>query len=175
MNKRSQAYADAIVGIARGEDALEVVDDELLQVARAVAGNRELYDALTDAQLPVTQRLEIVDRVLEAAHPATRTAVALLVSSGRARDIEEIARAVAERSAEERQRGVAEVQVAVQLSKKQREQLRKALEAATGKQLELKVFVDPSVIGGVRAKVGDTVIDGSVARRLDDIKASLGG
>ncbi|MGH3442576.1 MAG: ATP synthase F1 subunit delta [Nitriliruptorales bacterium] len=174
MSRRSQSYVDAIVAIARGEDALEVVDDELLQVAQAVAKNRDLYDALTNPQLPVTQRLEIVDRVLEAAHPATRTAVALLVSSGRARDIEEVARAVAERSAEERQRAVAEVQVAVPLSKARREKLRKALEAATGMRLELTVLVDPTVLGGVRAKIGDTVIDGSVSRRLDDIRARLG-
>lgn len=174
MNPRSKAYADAIVEVARGEDALAVVDDELLQIARAVSGNRELYDALTDQQLPVARRLEIVDRVLETAHPATRTAVALLVSSGRARDIEDIARAVAERAAEERQRAVAEVQVAVPLSQERRERLLEALESATGMQLDLKVFVDPAVIGGIRAKIGDTVIDGSVARRLDDIKARLG-
>ena len=54
-----------------------------------------------------------------------------------------------------------------------RDQLREALERATGKRLDLRVVVDPTVVGGVRAQVGDTVIDGSVRRRLDQLKQAI--
>ncbi len=53
------------------------------------------------------------------------------------------------------------------------ERLRAALAHATGKDLELKVIVDPSVIGGVVARVGDVVIDGSVARRLASLREAM--
>ncbi|HEX2026874.1 MAG TPA: ATP synthase F1 subunit delta [Nitriliruptorales bacterium] len=170
---RVGAYADAIFEVARGERAVDAVDDELLQVARAVRDNRELHDAMTNHEFPVGRRLDALDRILEAAHPTTRAAMALLVTSGRVRELEEIARRVAERAAAERQRELAEVYVAVPLDEDRRERLRQALEEATGKDLELKVFVDPGVIGGVRAMVGDTVIDGTLARRLEEVRARL--
>lgn len=175
MSEKGDAYARALVEVGRAEDALDVLGDELLRVAEAVRSDRELHDALTDQHVAVEGRLRVVDQVLQAAHPATRSAVALLVAAGRARDLDEVAQRVAALAAEERQRALAEVRVAVPLSDERKEELRKALERATGKQLELKVFVDPSVVGGVRAKIGDMIIDGSLARRIDDLEARLTG
>jgi F-type H+-transporting ATPase subunit delta len=76
-------------------------------------------------------------------------------------------------SAAEANKEVAEVRSAVPLTSDQRERLAKALGLATGKQIEVKVVVDPSVLGGVVAQVGDTVIDGSVRTRLDQLKHAL--
>ena len=61
------------------------------------------------------------------------------------------------------------------LDDKQRKELAEALSKATGKKVEVKVLVDPSVIGGVVAKVGDTVIDGTVKRRLEQLKEQVSG
>ncbi len=174
-NDRTKPYVDAIISMASGEDALDAVEDELLRIARALEEHTDLHEALSDNQLPVGRRLEVVDEVLEAAHPMTRTAVTLLVASGRARQFQTIAHAVAERAAKERERELAEVYVAVPLDQERRERLREALEEVTGKQLELKVYVDESVIGGVRAHIGDTIIDGTIARRLEEIRSRLGG
>jgi F-type H+-transporting ATPase subunit delta len=65
---------------------------------------------------------------------------------------------------------VAEVRSAIDLNDDQRKRLAEALGQATGKQVEVKVVVDPSVLGGIVAQVGDTVIDGSVRGRLDQLK-----
>ena len=170
---RTEAYAQAIVMIARGEDALDAVDEELLRVARGLADNPQLHEALTDGRLPIDRRIQVLDEVLPAAHPATRSALAMLVAAGRIRQLDAVAHRVAELTAAEGERELAEVRVAVPLNEEQRERLRRALERATGKRLELMVFVDPTVVGGVFAKVGDSVIDGSVARRLDDVRARL--
>jgi F-type H+-transporting ATPase subunit delta len=59
------------------------------------------------------------------------------------------------------------------LTDKQRERLERALSAATGRTVEAKVVVDPTVIGGVVARVDDLVFDGSVASRLEDAKQAL--
>lgn len=176
MTDRTSSYADAIVALATAEGALDVVESELLTVARTIDASEDLRDRLTDIQLPVGQRLKFVDSdVLTAAHPTTRAALAMLIAAGRAGDVSAIATRVAERAAEQRDSELAEVAVAVELDERQRQELKAALERATGKKLELRVHVDPKVLGGVRAKIGDIVIDGSIAKRLDDIRTKIAG
>jgi len=173
---RNLRYAEAIVTLARGEDALDVVEDELLAVARAVDGNEELRQRLTDIHLPVARRLGFVEsEAMAAAHPATRTALATIIAAERAGDLAVIAQEVARRAAAARDEELAEAYVAVPLDDARRAALKDALERATGRKLDLKVIVDPSVVGGVRARIGDTVIDGSLLRRLTDLRTRVGG
>ena len=175
MSERTQAYAQAIVALANGEGALDSVEDELLQIAKAVDSNNDLREKLVDIHLPVAQRLAFVESdVLQAAHPATRAALAMIITANRAGDIDQIATEVSRHAAEARERELAEIYVAAPIDDRRREELREALERATGKKLDIKVFVDPTVVGGVRAKVGDTVIDGSLARRLSEVRTRLG-
>jgi F-type H+-transporting ATPase subunit delta len=144
-------------------------------IASAVDASSDLRNALTDPSAPVGQRLALLEtQVLAAASVGTRAAVAAVLAAGRADDLVEIATAVARLVASANDRELAEVTVAAPLDDQRRESLRLALEAATGKQLELQVVVDASVVGGVRAIVGDTVLDGSLARRLDDIRTRVG-
>lgn len=174
MSDRTRGYARAVVALATGEGALDTVEDELLQIARAVEQNNELRQRLIDIHIPVGQRVRFVEaEALTAAHPATQSAVAMIVAANRAGDLGEIARDVAEQAAAARERELAEVHVAVPLDDAQRDRLREALERATGKKLDIKVYVDESVVGGVRARIGDTVIDGSLARRLDEIRTRV--
>lgn len=176
MTDRTQSYARAVVELATGEGALDAVEDELLVVARAVDTHEELRQRLTDIHLPVAQRLGFVDsEVLEAAHPGTRAALAMLIAANRAGDLSAIASQVAERAAAAREEELAEVFVAVPLDESQQRSLKEALERATGKRLDLKVHVDESIVGGVRARIGDTVIDGSLARRIDELRTRVGG
>jgi F-type H+-transporting ATPase subunit delta len=171
---RTHHYAQAVVALAEAEGALGAVEDELLAVARAVDGNDELRRKLTDQHLPVGQRLTFAESAaLAAAHPATRAALAMLIAAERVGDIAAIADVVAAEGAARRDAEVAEVYVAAPVDEAKREALKAALERATGKRLDLKVFVDPSVIGGVRAKIGDIVIDGSLAQRLDELRTRV--
>ena len=68
---------------------------------------------------------------------------------------------------------VAEVRSAVPLDDEQVQRLAEALSQATGKHVEVKVIVDPSVLGGVVARIGDTVIDGTVRHRLDQLEGAI--
>ncbi len=78
-----------------------------------------------------------------------------------------------ELSAAQRQREVAEVRAAVPLDDGLRERLARALSEALGKEVEVKVVVDPRVLGGVLARIGDTVIDGTIRRRLEELKERI--
>lgn len=171
---RTRAYAQAVVALATGEGALDAVEDELLAVARAVDGDDALRRTLTDQHLPVGNRLQFAESAaLAAAHPATRSALAMIIAADRAGELTAIAAEVADTAARSRDAEVAEVTVAAPLDDAKRQALTAALERATGKTLDVKIVVDPTVIGGVRAKIGDTVIDGSLAKRLDDLRARI--
>ncbi len=168
---RTLAYAEALFGVARAEGTLGEVEDELFRFSQTLQGNDELREALTDAGIPAARRQQIVEDLLGGAASATTVAlVSMVVGTGRARSLPTIIGKLVEMSAAEANKAVAEVRSAVPLTDDQRERLAKALGQATGKQVEVKVVVDPSVLGGIVAQVGDTVIDGSVRSRLDQLK-----
>jgi F-type H+-transporting ATPase subunit delta len=171
---RTLAYAEALFAVARAEGTLGEVEDELFRFSQTLQGNDELRDALTDAGIPAALRQQIVEDLLGGnASPTTVALVSMVVGTGRARDLPSIIQRLVEMSAAEANKEVAEVRSAVPLTADQRDRLAKALEDATGKQVEVKVVVDPSVLGGIVAQVGDTVIDGSVRHRLDQLKNAL--
>jgi F-type H+-transporting ATPase subunit delta len=171
----AQHYADAIYGIAETERQLGRVEDELHAVAQAFESNDQLRSALTDAHIPVAQRLQVVEDLLTGkASSATLAAVSLIVAAGRASDLPTIAHALLEKSAAVRNHAVAEVRSAVPLTDDQRKRLAAALKKSTGKDVEVKVIIDPAVLGGIVTQIGDTVIDGSVRHRLNQVRESLG-
>ncbi len=168
---RIEAYASALFEVARAEGSLELVEDQLFKVARTVEGNDELRTTLTDPTVPVDRRLGIVeDLVGRRALPLTTSFVSFLVAAGRARDLPAIVDRLVERAADERSEVVAEVRSAVPLSDDQVSRLSESLGKATGKKVAVKVVVDPEVLGGLVTQIGDTVIDGSVRHRLDQLK-----
>jgi F-type H+-transporting ATPase subunit delta len=171
---RISAYAEAMLAVAGAEGQLADVEDELFRFARALEGNDELRDALTDARIPVSRRQQIVEDLLGGRASAPTVAlVSMAVGTGRGRDLPAIIDKLVRMSAALAKREVAEVRSAIDLNDEQRGRLAEALERVTGKAVEVKVVVDPSVLGGVVATVGDTVIDGSVRTRLEQLKSNF--
>jgi F-type H+-transporting ATPase subunit delta len=163
-----RGYAQALFSVAEAEDALETVEDELFRFARALDGEADLRETLTDPGLPVDRKKAVLQDILgERASPHTISIIGFLVEQGKARELTAIVDELVALAAERRKAAVAEVRTAVSLTEKHRKDLAEALEHATGKKVELKVVVDPSVVGGVVARVGDQVIDGSIRRRLE--------
>ena len=168
---RTLAYAEALFGVARAEGTLGEVEDELFRFSQILQGSDELRDALTDPGIPASRRQQIIEDLLGGRASSTTVAlVSLVVGTGRARELPTIIRQLVDMSAAEANKEVAEVRSAIDLNDDQRKRLAQALGQATGKQVEVKVVVDPSVLGGIVAQVGDTVIDGSVRGRLDQLK-----
>lgn len=168
---RTLAYAEALFAVARAEGTLGEVEDELFRFSQVLQGSDELREALTDPRIPASRRQQIVEDLLGGkASDTTVALVSMVVGTGRARDLPDIIAKLVEVSAAEAQKEVAEVRSAVPLNDDQRKRLAEALNKATGKQVEVKVIVDPSVMGGIVAQVGDTVIDGSVRSRLEQLK-----
>ena len=171
---RIDGYARALFEIARAEGNLDEVEDELFRFARNVESSDQLRSALTDEMVPAEKRQAIVEDLLGGKATATTTQlVSMVVGAGRARDLPAIIDKLVQRASSAKSLEVAEVRSAVPLTEDQQTRLAAALANATGKQVNLKVVVDPSVLGGIVATVGDTVIDGSVRTALDHLKARL--
>ncbi len=171
---RIDGYARALFEVARAEGTIDEVEDELFRFARSFESSDELRNALTDEQVPAGKRQAIVEDLLGGkATPTTTQLVSMVVGSGRGRDLPAIVDKLVARAASAKDLSVAEVRSAVALTDDQQDRLKAALANATGKQVNLKVIVDPSVLGGLVATVGDTVIDGSVRTRVDQLKSRL--
>lgn len=174
MSDRIDGYARGLFEIARAEGTLDEVEDELFRFARSLEGSDQLRNTLTDEQIPAARRQAIVEDLLGGKATGTTTQlISLVVGSGRGRDLPAIIDRLVQRASSSKQLEVAQVRSAVALSADQQTRLAAALANATGKQVNLKVTVDPSIIGGIVATVGDTVLDGSVRTRLDQLKARL--
>jgi F-type H+-transporting ATPase subunit delta len=170
-----EGYARALFEVANAEGTLDEVEDELFRFARTLEGNDELRSVLTDEAVPVARRQGIVEDLLGAkAAPITANLVQFVIGAGRARQLPQIIGRLVERAAEAKDSALAEVRSAVPLTNDQITRLAAALGKATGKRVEVKVIVDPSVLGGIVAQVGDTVIDGSVRTRLDQLREAIG-
>jgi F-type H+-transporting ATPase subunit delta len=171
---RIDGYATAILEFARAEGQLERVGDELFRIARAFESSNPLRDALTDPRIPAERKKGVIDDLLGAKTlPLTVNLVSFVVNAGRASDLPAIADRVAAMAASARDKAIAEVRTAVKLDAATIERLTAALNKATGKDVEVKIVVDPTVIGGVVARVGDLVIDGTVSHRLQQLRETL--
>jgi F-type H+-transporting ATPase subunit delta len=169
-----EGYARALFEVARAEGTLDEVEDELFRFARSYESSDALRNALTDEHIPAEKRQAIVEDLLGGKTTTTTIQlVSMVVGSGRSRDIPAIVDSLVARASSAKQLDVAEVRTAVALTDDQQARLKAALENATGKSINLKTVVDPTVVGGVVATIGDTVIDDTVRTRIEQLKSRL--
>lgn len=174
MTDRIDGYASAILDLARAEGELDRVEGEFLAIGQAFEKSAELRSALTDPQLPAERKQAVVDELIGGrASQLTVGLIQFIIAQGRASEIPSMARAFVKRAVESRSKAVAEVRSAVPLDASTVERLAAALGRATGKIVEVKVVVDESVIGGIVARVGDVVIDGSIANAIGELRQAV--
>lgn len=172
---RIGGYADAVLAVARAEGAQAEVESELARFADALRSSDELQSTLADSVIDVERRLQITEDLLGGkALPATAALVSLVVGAGRGGELVEIIDAAIDRAAAGRNRRVARVRSAVELTGEQRSRLTAAIKASSGLDVEIQAIVDPGVVGGVVTEIGDDVIDGSVRSRLQQMRSGLG-
>jgi len=172
---RINSYAEAFVHLADAEGVTDRVMSELRDLKSALETNDQLRSHLTDEMVPADRRQKTIEALLTGkAHNLTAQLVSMAIGAGRGRDLPAIIDLAVKSSSSTAGRSVAEVRSAIALTDDQQKRLADALSKATGGQpISLKIIVDPSVVGGLVATVGDQVIDGSVRNRLDQLKSRL--
>ncbi|MFD0414322.1 F0F1 ATP synthase subunit delta [Streptomyces sp. NPDC127108] len=161
---------------AQKSGALDGVEDELFRFGRIVSSSTELRSALTDRAANATAKSGLVRGLLDGrADVVTERLVERLVTVPRGRSLEEGLESLSKLAADRRQRMVAVVTSAVPLSDQQKQRLGTALAKIYGRQMHLNLDVDPTVLGGIRVQVGDEVINGSIADRIEDAHRRMAG
>lgn len=174
MSERTDGYALAILEFAAAEGESARVEQELHSIASAIDGNPELRSALTDPAVPSSRKQSVIDDLVGGrVSSVTANLVGLIAAQNRMGDLAEIARKLSERKAASQGARLAEVRSAVPLDEATVQRLAAALSKQVGSPVEVRTVVDPEIMGGIVARVGDTVIDGSVRRRLDSLRQTL--
>lgn len=174
MDDRTRGYANAILAFGEAEGDLDAIVEELFAFARSFESSPRLREALSDPALPAENKAAVISDLLgERANPHTVSILRFVVELGRGRDLDRIVDEVTRLAAERRQHVVAEVRAAVPIDDERRAALARALSAATGRTVEVKTVLDAGVVGGIVARVGDEVFDGSVRARLEEAKDVL--
>jgi F-type H+-transporting ATPase subunit delta len=172
--ERIRGYAERTFEKLSDTDAVDNLEDELFRLARIAEQSPPLREALVDPNSPLERRLAVLADLIEGKVSAeTHALTAYVLRSGRGRDFVGALDYLVDLAAEERGRRVAEVRAALELDDDERTRLTEALSRLSRRPVELRVIIDPSVIGGIGVTVGDTVIDGTVRHRLDMLKETL--
>ena len=172
--ERVDGYADGVLEQVEDRGNLDDIEDELFRFMRTVDGSPELSGALADRDVPADMRRSLVADLLQGkASPATVRLAAYATQVGRPRDYGELLAHLVDRVAAESNRRLAEVRVPVDLDEERRHHLASALSLVAGHPVEVRLTLDPSVLGGFVATMGDTVVDGSVRHRLELLKERL--
>ena len=173
----AQRYARALFSLARDEDRVDAVGAELGRLVDAMRAAPALRDVLVRPLHPAGERRAALLAVGERLGLSTlvRNFGCFLIDQRRTADVEAIRDAYVQLAEGAAGRVQGEVVTAAALSDAQLERLRGVLSARTGRTVALQVRVDPSLLGGATARVGDLVFDGSLRTQLARLRASLKG
>ncbi|MFF8266061.1 F0F1 ATP synthase subunit delta [Streptomyces sp. NPDC016562] len=176
VDSLEELAATADLTAAQQGGALDNVEDEIFRFGRIVSSNTELRSALTDRAATVAAKSELLRSLLGGkANAVTERLVTRLVTRPRGRSLEAGLESLSTLAAERRNRMVATVTTAVPLSDVQRARLGAVLAKLYGRQMHLNLDVDPEVLGGIEVRVGDEVIDGTIAERLSEASRRMAG
>ncbi|MEU0393173.1 F0F1 ATP synthase subunit delta [Streptomyces sp. NPDC006208] len=161
---------------AQRTGVLDDVEDELFRFGRILGSSTELRSALTDRSAPASAKSELLRSLLGGkADPVTERLVVRLVTQPRGRSLEAGLESLSTLAAARRDRTVAVVTTAVPLTDAQKQRLGAGLARMYGREMHLNLEVDPSVLGGIQVRVGDEVINGTIADRIAEAKRRIAG
>ena len=159
---------------ARGE--LDDVEDELFRFGRIVAGNQQLGRILSDPTGSAEGKTALVDTLVASrVSPVTEQLLRNVLTGAHVGSAERTVERLSDVASRRRGRSVARVTSAVELAPAQERRLSEVLGRIYGRTIGLQVTIDPTVLGGLVVQVGDDVIDGSIAHRLEAARRRLAG
>ncbi len=165
----------AFIG-AEQQGALGRVEDELFELSTVLEESAQLQLALTDPALDARAKAALVRSLLaDRAAPQTTEVAAHTLANLRGQRATAALEGLIELAAEQSGRSVAQVRVARPLAADQAERLAGALSRLHGRKIRLNVSVDPAAVGGISVRIGDEVLDGTLATRIEQARRALAG
>jgi F-type H+-transporting ATPase subunit delta len=170
-----QLAIEAEATAANADGALDRVEAEFFEVSRLIADNFELRKALVGNGSVDAKRVLIADVLSKSASASTVKLAVALVTSLRGRSIEAAFADYLFGLANRRNRLIALVRVATEITDAQKTRLAAAIEKQVGQPISVNIQVDPSILGGVSVKFADELVDGSISNRLAGAGRALAG
>lgn len=165
----------AFIG-AEKDGSFSSVEEDIFRFGRVLDANGELEQTLSDHSAPLEKRQQLLGSLIDGkVSPLAADLLHGILANPRAQSMHNSVQGLVEDAAGRRRRSVAIVKSPVPLSDEQEKRLTAALSRIYGREISVSVDVDSSILGGLRIQVGDDVIDGSVAGRLDEIQRRFAG
>jgi F-type H+-transporting ATPase subunit delta len=176
-SKAAARYAKALFGLAREDHRLSETRSEVERLEALFESNEELRNALLTPLYPADQRKAVLRAVADrlSLSPLVTKFLCFLIDQRRLIDHTTIATEFGRLADEDAGLLTAEVVSASPLDDRRRDRLRRALSERTGREVRIEASVDPSLVGGAIAKVGDLVFDGSIRTQLEQLRTNLLG
>ena len=175
MKSVSLQYANALADIALAQGVAEAVTQQLTGFGALYAESTELRNFLSSPAVTKEAKHRVIEKLLArvGSSKILRNFLLVVVDHQRTHFLPEIVAAF-QQVIRQRQ-GITEAQVssAVELNAPQKAELESTLERLTGKRVEAKFSLEPELLGGAVVRVGDTVYDGSLRSRLNELRARL--
>jgi F-type H+-transporting ATPase subunit delta len=168
----AKRYAEAVFEIAREQRTIDQWRADLQTVA-AVFGDPQVLGLLENAKVPWSAKEDVLNRTLSGISPLAVNYARLLAQRGRAALAPQVVEYFRELADDYLGIAHAEVTTVVPIDENEKRVIAERLSRMTGKRVEVETRIDPSIIGGVVARVGDRLIDGSTRSRLLALRARL--
>lgn len=167
-----------VIAVVRGAEQkgkADELENELFALERLISGNPDLRDALSDPSRSIPDKRRLLRDLLDGRATSATLQLAEQALTGSYRTVVLALESYEKIAADHRERLVATVRAARDLGDQEQRRLQEALASQYSRPVHLNVVVDPSVLGGMLVSIGDDVIDGTVAGRLDDARRQLAG
>jgi len=164
-------YAAALYAAARAADAVDAVESDLGLIAYTVEAVPGLADVLSSPVVSPARKRGLVAKIFgDKVHEITLRYLCLLIDKRREKLVTHTEAEYVRLANEARGVTLARVTTAVELTEQEIERLRERLSLHTGQRIELQLEIDEAIIGGVVVRIGDTVLDGSIAGFLERLR-----
>jgi F-type H+-transporting ATPase subunit delta len=175
LKSASLQYANALADIALTQSAADAVNKQLADVGAMYKESAELRNFLTNPAVDRAAKHGVIEKLLAriGASKIIRNFLFVVMDHQRAHILPEIITAFQE--VVRRKQGIAEAEIssAIELSAAQKAEFAFTLERLTGKRVETKYSLDAALLGGAVVRIGDTIYDGSLRSRLNEMRAKL--
>jgi F-type H+-transporting ATPase subunit delta len=173
MEEIAQVYSRSLFEVAKEQDKLDAIRDQLGEFTDALNDNRDLQVFLFSPYFSTVEKKEGLHKVLDGADPAFQNFLDLLVEKHRMPALFRIRRQFEERWQEENRLLPVQVTSAIELDDETVEQISSRIAEQTDRRIELSTEVNPEILGGIVLRVGNSILDASIRNRLEQVRRQL--
>jgi F-type H+-transporting ATPase subunit delta len=173
MEEIAQVYSRSLFEVAKEQDKLDAIRDQLGEFTDALNDNRDLQVFLFSPYFSTVEKKEGLHKVLDGADPALQNFLDLLVEKHRMPALFRIRRQFEERWQKENRLLPVQVTSAIALDDETVEQISSRIAEQTDRRIELTTDVNPEILGGIVLRVGNSILDASIRNRLEQVRRQL--